>query len=105
LAIKRRQTDGITQHQRDRGERYSTASQDWRKAVFERDKYTCQECGQVSGYLQAHHIKPFAYFKELRTELSNGITLCRKCHNKTKIPASEMRKIWARKNQAPQEVE
>lgn len=55
----------------------------WRKDVFKRDKHVCQKCGQKGGYLQAHHIKPFAYFSELRFELSNGVTLCLKCHRET----------------------
>jgi len=59
----------------------------WRKSVFERDGYTCQECGAKSCkgttvYLQAHHIKPFAIFIELRFDVDNGTTLCRKCHAK-----------------------
>jgi 5-methylcytosine-specific restriction endonuclease McrA len=54
----------------------------WRSEVFERDKYTCQECGACGCYLEAHHIKPFALYPELRFIVSNGITLCRKCHSK-----------------------
>lgn len=53
---------------------------DWRQAVFERDKFTCQICNQVGGVLNAHHIKPFAEFEELRFEVSNGQTLCEPCH-------------------------
>jgi hypothetical protein len=55
----------------------------WRKAVFERDDYTCQFCDKRGGYLEADHIKPFAYFVNLRFELSNGRTLCLNCHRKT----------------------
>lgn len=29
------------------------------------------------------HIKPFAYYPDLRFELSNGRTLCIDCHKKT----------------------
>lgn len=58
----------------------------WRKSVFERDNYTCQHCGEkekVSGKLEADHIKPFAYFPNLRFEIDNGRTLCKECHKKT----------------------
>ena len=62
----------------------------WRKSVFERDDYKCVECG-VNGYLNADHIKPFAYFPELRFKLSNGRTLCRECHKKTDTFAQKAR--------------
>jgi len=52
----------------------------WRNSVFARDNYTCQHCGVVGGDLNAHHIKPYAKFKELRTDVNNGITLCQTCH-------------------------
>lgn len=60
----------------------------WRTAVFVRDQYTCQNCGDKSGNghtvsLEADHIKPFAFFPELRLAIDNGRTLCRSCHMKT----------------------
>lgn len=56
----------------------------WRKAVFERDNYTCIWCGDnKGGNLEADHIKPFAYFPELRFAIDNGRTLCESCHKKT----------------------
>lgn len=82
----------------------------WRKAVYARDNWICQECGQRGLKLHAHHITPFAkllkdflkeysYFspvedKETLIRLSdnyepfyninNGITLCEACHKNTK---------------------
>lgn len=55
----------------------------WRKAVYERDNYTCQECRQYGGKLNADHIKPFADYPELRFDLGNGRTLCVDCHKQT----------------------
>ena len=54
---------------------------DWRKAVFERDNFTCQCCGQYGGKLNAHHIRNFSDNENLRFDVNNGITLCSNCHS------------------------
>lgn len=79
--------------------RNSVEANEWRKAVFERDDYTCQHCGlskEVSGNLNADHIKPFALYPELRFELSNGRTLCKPCHLKTDTHGGQLiyRHLW-----------
>lgn len=91
-ALERRK--GYTKHQLDRLSRYSVEAKEWRKAVFARDNYTCQVCQVRGTYLEADHIKPWAYFPDLRFELSNGRTLCRKCHDKTKIGYKKMRELY-----------
>ena len=60
--------------------RNSFRYEEWRKAVFERDLYTCQNCDEIGGKLNADHIKPFALYPELRFDVKNGRTLCEKCH-------------------------
>ena len=62
--------------------RNSTEYSLWRTAVFQRDKYTCVWCGS-KGNLNADHIKPFAYYPELRLAIDNGRTLCVACHKTT----------------------
>jgi 5-methylcytosine-specific restriction endonuclease McrA len=52
----------------------------WVKKVFEYDDYICWTCERKGGKLQAHHLKKWAEYPELRHVFSNGITLCEKCH-------------------------
>jgi len=63
--------------------RKSAEYKNWRKAIFERDNYTCVHCNVRGGELHADHIKPFALYEELRFSLENGRTLCINCHRKT----------------------
>lgn len=79
----------------------------WRQSVFERDDYTCQECREIGGTLNADHIVSFSFlfqemFKELNNyeksveekyksaldfsplwDINNGRTLCVDCHRLT----------------------
>ena len=54
----------------------------WRKKIFIRDNFTCIICSKKGGVLNAHHIKAWSEYKALRTDLSNGITVCDSCHKK-----------------------
>jgi len=55
----------------------------WRKAVYERDDYTCRKCNKKGGKLHPHHIKDWGRYPELRFKVSNGKTLCIPCHRQT----------------------
>lgn len=54
----------------------------WRENILERDNYTCQLCGKTDCELDVHHIKRYVDYEELRNDMNNGITLCKKCHYK-----------------------
>lgn len=60
----------------------------WRKSVLERDDYTCIWCGSKEN-LEVDHIKPFAFFPQLRFAVENGRTLCRPCHEDTPTHGSK----------------
>ena len=69
---------------------------DWRIYVFQRDNYTCQLCSKNGGNLEVHHKISFkrilidnniksiedALVCEQLWDITNGITLCKKCHSK-----------------------
>lgn len=69
----------------------------WRSGVFRRDDYTCQNCNNRGGKLEAHHITAFSVIinhYDLKTveeakncselwDINNGLTLCVSCHKKT----------------------
>ena len=85
---------------------------EWINAIYLRDNYTCQKCRQRGG-LHAHHIKGFILIlreHKIRTieqaltckelwDISNGETLCWKCHRKThkKIGNFTGVKTWTRR--------
>lgn len=61
---------------------------DWRNATYKRDNYTCKMCGKRSEkgmavVINAHHIRKFSEYPELRFIIENGITLCDSCHKRT----------------------
>ena len=60
--------------------RNSDKYDEWRKEVFERDKYTCQDCGSSDKFLTAHHKVPIKENLILIYDVENGITLCTECH-------------------------
>ena len=66
----------------DEGQRIRNSIQGrlWREAVFARDNWTCQKCGERGYELEAHHLKSFAEYQELRFAIDNGQTLCYDCH-------------------------
>jgi len=57
-----------------------------RKAVYQRDNWTCQHCCKkcsAKGDIQCHHIIPYRISKN--DDISNLVTLCRSCHRKADV--------------------
>lgn len=67
---------------------------EWRKKIYERDRWICQICGSKKNIV-AHHIKWFSKYPNLRFEVSNGIVLCRACHQKEHKPRRKL--LWVSK--------
>lgn len=51
----------------------------WSLSVIKRDKNICQCCG-ISKFLEAHHLIKPSIDETLLFNISNGVTLCKKCH-------------------------
>jgi 5-methylcytosine-specific restriction endonuclease McrA len=66
---------------KEAGKAYHTAEyKAWRKAVFERDNYTCQICGTRGVKLHAHHLMPRSVLPDKTLDPNNGIAVCVPCH-------------------------
>ena len=61
--------------------RFSTIYYEWLIKVRKRDKFRCKINNKdCSGNIEVHHILPWRDYPELRYDVNNGITLCKKHH-------------------------
>ena len=78
------------------GKSFEPYSVDWtetlKRSIRERDKYTCQLCGEPQGDI-AHCIHHIDYNK-LNSNTDNLITLCRSCHQKTNFNREYWKKYF-----------
>lgn len=61
----------------------SAEYQEFLRRVEIRDGHHCRRCGQYSAKkrgMHVHHIYAWEDFPELRTDVDNGVLLCRRCH-------------------------
>jgi 5-methylcytosine-specific restriction endonuclease McrA len=72
-------------HFRSSSRNYDDAAYaEFRKAVRKRDGNKCRYPGcNSTKYLHVHHIKKWASHPSMRYDTTNGITLCKKCHDVT----------------------
>lgn len=59
--------------------------------VFTRDNRFCQCCGSHNDKINAHHLDGYNWAKDKRFDVTNGVTLCEKCHK-------EFHKIYGKGN-------
>lgn len=63
--------------------RYEEGYGSWRKSVYRKYGYKCDICNKDSNNdLIAHHLEGYSENPKLRTEVSNGVCLCLRCHKK-----------------------
>ena len=60
--------------------RNSIEYDEWRYAVYKRDKNLCKICGIRKDPMIAHHLDGFNIFPEKRFDVDNGVTLCDRHH-------------------------
>lgn len=54
---------------------------EWKQEVKKQANFTCDCCGDnKGGNLHSHHLDGYNWCKEKRTDISNGVCLCDKCH-------------------------
>lgn len=70
----------ITDEEREQG-RYIEGYNNWVYNIKKQGNFTCDCCGDNrGGNLVSHHLESYNSNKELRTELFNGVCLCKHCH-------------------------
>lgn len=90
--------------------RHCIEYKNWIRLIFERDDYTCKLCNQRGGNLEVDHY-PKRFSNIIKDDniksyqdaqkclelwaLTNGRTLCLKCHNRTKQVKSRFKKVWS----------
>ena len=74
----------------------TTASLVWARAVKKRDGNRCAFCtiGECAGRLEAHHIRSFRLYPELRYDVANGISLCQAHHPRKRAEAEKLAPLF-----------
>lgn len=84
------------------GDRNSEQYKAFVKAVLERDGHRCQCCGSNINP-EVHHIKNYRQYKNLRTDVNNGITLCEMHHSMNIIGG--FHQVYGTYNNTPEQLQ
>lgn len=85
----------LTREEREQG-RHIEGYDEWVYKVKERANFTCDCCNRKGGKLHSHHLDGYNWCKERRTDITNGVCLCEKCHK-------EFHHIYGYKNNAKEQ--
>lgn len=72
----------LTDEERERGRKYPEYY-NFLTNRMRKDNYTCNVCGKHSKWgngLNVHHLNSYNWDRSNRTNIENGITLCKECH-------------------------
>jgi hypothetical protein len=85
-------------------ERTSKEYNEWRDAVYSKDWYTCQCCGESSNIEKnAHHIYNYSEYDNIKYDVKNGILMCAQCHHfKNK---GSFHNLYGTHNNTPEQLE
>jgi hypothetical protein len=67
----------------EKGIRLATSREvpaEFRKIALEDRNYTCEKCNSIEDALHVHHIEGYTEQPMFRSDLSNVIVVCKKCH-------------------------
>ena len=76
-------------------ERNNPNDKHWKYSVYKRDNFKCRLLDDnCCGRLEAHHIKGWTKFPELRYKINNGITLCHAHHPRKRAEEKRLESLF-----------
>lgn len=76
-------------------ERNNPNDKQWKYSVYKRDNFKCRLANEnCSKKIEAHHIKSWKEYQELRYKTNNGITLCHAHHPRKRAEEKRLEPVF-----------